>query len=97
MHLLGELHHVVETGVDLLLCLLQNVNDFPGLLGVGGSEETIGSASLLGTGRAANAMDVVLRVVGEIKVDHKLNVSHIWKDEPVVVRYMYMVCTLTYT
>ena len=77
VHLFGELQHVVESGRDHLLGLLQNVDELSGLLGIAGGEEAVGRAGLLGTGRSADAVDVVLGVVGEVKVDHKLYVVDI--------------------
>ena len=77
VHLLGQLQHVVESWRDLLLCLLQDVDQFPGLFGIAGGEETVGRARLFGPSRAANTMNIVLRVIREIKVYHKLDVVDI--------------------
>ena len=79
VHATRHLHHVVEAGVDVLLGLLENVDKVLGLPGVGRGEEGVGCAVVVGTGRTADAVDVVLRVVGKVKVDDILDVGHIWR------------------
>ena len=68
---------MVQSWGDLLLRFFQNINQFSRLLGIGCGEETVGGAGLLGPCCAANTMDIVLSIVGKIKVDHKLNVMNI--------------------
>ena len=75
--MLRQLQHFIESRVDVLFCFLQNVHQLSGLLGVLRSEIAIGSASLLSSCCAANAVDIILSVVGEIKIHHKLDIRHI--------------------
>ena len=66
-----------QLGVDVLLGLLQDVDQLLGLLGVAGGEEGVGGAGVLGPSRATDAVDVVLRVVGEVEVHHVLDVGDV--------------------
>ena len=68
-----------ELGVDCLVGLAEHRDEVAGLPHVVWSEEGIGRACLLATCRSANAMDIVLRVVGVVKVDDKFHVFHICK------------------
>lgn len=68
-----------ELGVDGLIGLTQHRDEVAGLPHVVWSEEGISRACLLATSRSANAMDIVLRVVGVVKVDDKFHVFNICK------------------
>ena len=74
----SHLHHFIELWVDLLLGLLQDLNELLGLLGVSRGEERVGGASSLGTSSSANAVHIVLSVVGEVQVDDILDIRHIY-------------------
>ena len=69
-----------EAGRDLLFRLLQNIDQLPSLLGIASGEEAIGSACLLGTSCPSDTMNVVLSVVGEIKVHYKLYIMDIYME-----------------
>lgn len=71
--------HLEELGVDCLVGLSQHRDEIAGLPHVVGSEEGISSACLLATSCSANAVDIVLRVVGVVKVDDKFHVFNICK------------------
>ena len=81
VHLFGDLQHVVEPRRDILLGFLQNVNQLPGLLGVARGEETVGRTSLLCSRRSPDSVDIVLGVVWEVEVYHKLYVVDICEGE----------------
>ena len=68
---------MVESWRDILFGLFQNIDKFSCLLGVTTGEEAVGSAGLLGPSRAANTMNIVLSVVREIKIHHKLDIVNI--------------------
>lgn len=68
-----------ELGVDRLVGLAEHRDQVPGLPHVAGGEEGIGRACLLATSRSPDAVDIVLRVVGVVKVDDKFHVFHICK------------------
>ncbi len=48
--------------------------------GIAWGEVGIGCPGLLRPSCAADAMHIVLRVVGEVKVDHKPDIGHIWRE-----------------
>jgi len=77
VHLFGNGHHLVELGVDVLFGLLEDVHQLPRLLCILCGEVGVRSSRVLGTGSTADAMDIVFRVVWEVKVDHILDVRHI--------------------
>lgn len=77
-HCPSNLLHLVELRVDGLASFLEHVDELLGLLGIGGGEESVGCASVFSTSCAANSMDVVLSVGGKVKIDHILNVSHVF-------------------
>lgn len=64
--------------VDGLSGLLQDPDQVPGLPQVPRREEGVGGALVVAAGRAANAVDVVLRRVGIVVVDDKLDIFHIF-------------------
>lgn len=68
-----------ELGVDCLVCLAEHRDEVTGLSHVVRSEESISRACLLATSCSANAVDIVLRVVGVVKVDDKFHVFNICK------------------
>lgn len=68
---------MVQSRRNILFGFFENVNQFPSLFGITASEEAVGRARLLGTCRATNTMNVVLSIVREIKVHHKLDIMHI--------------------
>ncbi len=70
--------HVIEPWVNGLAGLLEHLDKLLGLLGIGRGKEGICCASVLGSSRAANTMNVVLRVGRKVKIDDILNVSHIF-------------------
>ena len=78
-HTLGSLDHVIQFGFNELVGLPQNVHQLTGLLAVATGEECVRSALAAGTSCAANAMDIVLCLGGEVVVDHIANVPHIYK------------------
>lgn len=69
-----------ELGVDVLIGLAEHRDEVARLPHVVGREEGVGRARLLAAGRAANAVDIILRVVGVVKVDDKFHVFHICKE-----------------
>lgn len=75
--------HLEELGVDCLVGLAEHRDEVTGLPHVVWSEEGISCACLLATSRSANAVDIVLRVVGVVKVDDKFHIFNICK---IVVR-----------
>ena len=77
VHVPGHGLQLKQLGVDVLLGLLQDVDQLLGLLGVAGGEEGVGGAGVLGPSRAADAVNVVLRVAGEVEVDHVLDVRDV--------------------
>lgn len=64
--------------VDGLSGLLQDPDQVPGLPQVPRREEGVGGALVGAAGRTANAVHVVLRRVGIVVVDDKLDVFHIF-------------------
>lgn len=75
----SDFRHLEELGVDCLVGLTEHRDEVAGLPHVVRSEEGIGCACLLATCRSANAVDIVLRVVGVVKVDDKFHVFYICK------------------
>lgn len=71
--------HLEEFGVDCLVGLAEHRDEVTGLSHVVRSEEGISCACLLATSCSANAVDIVLRVVGVVKVDDKFHVFNICK------------------
>lgn len=71
-------HQLQQFGVDGLPGLLQHPDELPGLPNVAGGEEGVGRALVGAAGRAANAVDVVLRRVGVVVVNDELDVLHVW-------------------
>lgn len=71
--------HLEELGVDRLVGLAEHRDEVAGLSHVVWSEEGISCACLLATSCSANAVDIVLRVVGVVKVDDKFHVFNICK------------------
>lgn len=71
--------HLEELGVDRLVGLAEHRDEVAGLSHVVWSEEGISRACLLATSCSANAVDIVLRVVGVVKVDDKFHVFNICK------------------
>lgn len=71
--------HLEELGVDGLVGLAEDRDEVTGLPHIVWGEEGISRASLLATGRSANAVNIVLRVVGVVKVDDKFHVFNICK------------------
>ena len=76
-YLFSELHHVIQLWVNVLVSLLQHLHKLLSLFRILRCEVGVCGAGVLGTGGAADAVDIVLRVVGEVKVDHKFDVTHI--------------------
>ena len=72
--------HLHQLGVDRLLGPLQDPNQVPGVPRVTGGEEGVGGAGVLGPSRATDAVNVVFRAVGEVEVDHVLDVGYICKE-----------------
>lgn len=77
-HSSGTLSHLDEFGVDLLLGLPQDVDQFTGLFDVARCEKSVCCTSLCDTPCAANAVNIVLGTVGVVKVHHKLDVVYIY-------------------
>lgn len=93
-------NHLGETGINVLLGLLENTNEVASLLCIWKSvseeragrlgraemqltvsgEERNGCAVSAGTARSADTMDVILRVVGVVIVEHMSNIAHILKQ-----------------
>jgi len=71
--------HLEELGIDGLVGLSEHSDEVARLPHVVRSEEGIGCACLLATSRSANAVDIVLRVVGVVKVDDKFHIFNICK------------------
>lgn len=69
--------HLEELWVDSLVGLSKHRDEVAGLPHVVWCEEGIGCACLLATSRSANAVDIVLGVVGVVKVDDKFDVFNI--------------------
>lgn len=66
-----------QFGVDGLPGLLQHPDELAGLPEVPWGEESVRSAFVGAAGRAADTMDVILRRVGIVIVDDKLDILHI--------------------
>lgn len=75
----SDFRHLEELGVDCLVGLAEHRDEVTGLPHVVWSEEGISRACLLATCCSANAVDIVLRVVGVVKVDDKFHVFNICK------------------
>lgn len=73
----ASVHQLQQFGIDGLSGLLQHPDQLPGLAEVPWSEEGVGRAFIGAACCAANAMDVVLRGVGIVVVDDKLDILHI--------------------
>lgn len=71
--------HLEELRVNGLVGLTQNRDEVAGLSHVVWCEEGIGGARLLTASCSANTMDIILRVVGVVKVDDKFHVFNICK------------------
>lgn len=73
----SSVRHLEEFRVDGLVGLTEHGNEVAGLPHVVRGEEGVGCASLLAPGSSADAVDIVLRVVGVVKVDDKFHVFNI--------------------
>lgn len=69
--------HLDEFGIDGLVGFTEDRDKVLRLFEVVRCEESVGCSSFLATCRAANAMDVVLRVVGIIEINYKLDILDI--------------------
>ena len=90
----GRLSQLYELWVDNLLGFLQHSNEVIGLLGVVGREEGVGRARVAATPSSPDAVNIVLRVVGIVQVDHKLDVIHICCDQRTSVGFKEAECLL---
>lgn len=73
------LSHLEKLGINCLVGLTEHRDEVTSLPHVVLGEEGIGCACLLATCRSANAVDIVFRVVGVVKVDDKFHVFNICK------------------
>jgi hypothetical protein len=76
--------HLGETRINVLLSLLEDTHEITGLLRIVSGEEGDGCAFGAGTASSADAVDVVLRVVGVVIVEHMSNVAHIFERKEMV-------------
>ena len=74
----SRINQLQQLGVDGLPGLLQHPDQLAGLPDVPRSEEGVGGAFVVAAGRAADAVDVVLRRVGVVVIDDELDVLHVW-------------------
>ena len=70
----GSLAELQEPGVDVLVGLAQHFDELVGLGCLAGREERVGCAGGASAACSSDAMHIVFRVVGVIKVDDKLHV-----------------------
>lgn len=68
---------LLQLGIDHLLGLCQDFNEITSLGTVGRCEEGVCCASSVFAASSADAMNVVLRVVGVVVVDDKLDIVHV--------------------
>lgn len=68
-----------QFGIDGLSGLLQNPDQLAGLADIARCEECVGGAFVGAAGRAADAVDVVLRRVGVVVIDNELDILHVLK------------------
>ena len=68
---------------DFLLRLIQNAHQVASRTRILGGEEGISSAVAASTGRTADAVNVILSVVGEIIVDYKSDVLDVYSSQDV--------------
>lgn len=78
----GQLDEVL---VHLLLGLLQHIDQLLHLASILLSHEGVGRATLAVTAGAANAMDIVLRVLRVIVIDDILYIAHIYERQQQLV------------
>lgn len=69
--------HLDEFGIDGLVSFTEDRDKVLRLLKVVGCEESVGCSRFLTACRAPNAVNVVLRVVGVIEVNYKLDILDI--------------------
>lgn len=69
--------HLDEFGIDGLIGFTEDRDKVMRLFKVVGCKEGVGCSSFLATCCAANAMDVILRVVGIIEINYKLHILDI--------------------
>lgn len=73
-----------QLGIDGLPGLLQHPDQLAGLAEVPWREEGVGSAFIVAAGRTTNAVDVVLRRIGIVVIDDKLDILHVLTCEAAV-------------
>jgi hypothetical protein len=73
----GVASHLRETGVDVLLRILQDRNEVTGLFSILCCEERDSCAFLSSTSSSADPMNIVLRIVGVVVVEDMSNISYI--------------------
>ena len=81
-YLFGQLHHLVQLWVNVLVSLPQYLHQLLRLFCILRREVSVCGAGVLGPCGTANTVDIVFRVVGEVKVDHKFDVAHIYTRKP---------------
>lgn len=69
--------HIQKLGIDHLFRFFQNIYQFPSSSSVVRRKERVSSAGVVGSSSASNAMNVILRRSGIIKVYNKFDVVHI--------------------
>lgn len=79
----SSINQLQEFGIDGLSRLLENADQLAGLADVPWSKEGVRSAFVGAAGRTANAVDVVLRGVGVVIIDDKLDVLHVLTFEAI--------------
>lgn len=78
MRLTCQLH---QLRTDRLIGFTKNTNQLVSLLGVVHRKERVGSALLIATTGTADAMHIVLGTVRIVKVDHVLDVVHVYSKQ----------------
>lgn len=71
------MRNLLQPWIDVLVGLLQYLDEVTSLTSIVWGEERVRCTDSIGTTRTANAVHVVLRVVGIVEVDDKLHVVHI--------------------
>lgn len=79
----SSVNQLQQFRIDGLSGLLQHPDQLAGLAEVPRSEESVGSAFVGAAGRTADTMDVVLRWIGIVVIDDKLDILHILTFEEV--------------
>lgn len=75
---MSRVNQLQQFGIDGLPGLLQNSDQVPGLAQVTRGEEGVGRALVGAAGRTADPVHVVLRRVGVVIVDDKLDILHVF-------------------